>query len=312
HSNNEKTNFVGAYNELKQYYLGSNIKQKLTESEFDPSQDAKTISAIQSIKNSSNSNKLISTIGKYISSAPKEELDKDDPLYSGIIDLENIENQKPCLFQNLSNLTWLDENKNEIERDGKQLVRDIKRIWNNSYYQERSRNDKNIYELFFVEVSYGPFYQDPEPHIDDNKKKLGKLDIRIENANFKSRITTLEKVNTDLKFKIGDLEKDNTELKSKNAGLERDNEKLKSEHTNLQAQIVESKLKIKELSEKETNLQIQLTSLEVHLKTLNDQYMTLLAKFEKDEEAIKNLEKEITETNEKKDKVEKSPGRPDP
>ncbi|CAG8510179.1 5530_t:CDS:2 [Gigaspora margarita] len=54
---------------------------------------------------SSNSNKLISTIGKYISGAPKEELDKDDPLYLGIIDLENIENQKPCLFQKLSNLS---------------------------------------------------------------------------------------------------------------------------------------------------------------------------------------------------------------
>ncbi|CAG8837425.1 35881_t:CDS:2, partial [Gigaspora margarita] len=100
--------------------------------------------------------------------------------------------------------------------------------------------------------------------------------IRIENANFKSQITTLEKDNTDLKFKIGGLEKDNTELKSKNAGLERDNEKLRSEHTNLKAQIVESKLKIKELT-----------------------------KFEKDEKVIKNLEKEITETNEKKDKVKK-------
>ncbi|CAG8856340.1 39357_t:CDS:2, partial [Gigaspora margarita] len=113
HSNNEKTNFVGAYNELKQHYSGNvNSKQKLTEndrimtsvyfdlmkeirqdytkthmlsllSEFDPSQDAKTISAMQNIKNwSSNSNKLISTIGTYISGAPNEELDEDDPLYS--------------------------------------------------------------------------------------------------------------------------------------------------------------------------------------------------------------------------------------
>ncbi|CAG8846165.1 6808_t:CDS:1, partial [Gigaspora margarita] len=176
---------------------------------------------------------------------------EDDPLYSGIIDLENIENQKPCLFQKLSKLSewkqlneigltkqkmpfnqhnikaWLDDNENEVERDGKQLVHDFKRIWNNSYYQERSSlinkstfthdilpsiinfissgffkrwdqaqslsakdrdarkfgdvigyftgSDKNLYELFFVEVSYGPFHQEPEDHIDDDRKKLRKL-----------------------------------------------------------------------------------------------------------------------------------------
>ncbi|CAG8854622.1 27360_t:CDS:2, partial [Gigaspora margarita] len=36
-------------------------------------------------------------------------------------------------------------------------------------------SDKNLYELFFIEVSYGPFHQEPEDHIDDNRKKLGKL-----------------------------------------------------------------------------------------------------------------------------------------
>ncbi|CAG8449697.1 10809_t:CDS:2, partial [Dentiscutata heterogama] len=255
HLNNEKTNFVGAYNQLKQSYLESN-KQKLTEddrimtsvyfdlmkeirqdytkthmlsllvidankkfgwSEFDPSQDAKTISAMQSIKNwSSNSNKLISTIGKYISEAPKEKLNEDDSLYSGIIDSENIENQKPCLFQKLSNLSkWkqfneigltkqkmpfnqhnikacLDKNENEIEKNGKQLVRDLNRFfkrWDQAQSlsaKDRGArkfgdviryftgSDKNLYKLFFVEVSYGPFHQDPEPHIDDDKKKLEK------------------------------------------------------------------------------------------------------------------------------------------
>ncbi|CAG8827156.1 19291_t:CDS:2, partial [Gigaspora rosea] len=38
-------------------------------------------------------------------------------------------------------------------------------------------SDKNLYKLFFVEVSYGPFHQDPEPHIDDDKKKLEKLEL---------------------------------------------------------------------------------------------------------------------------------------
>ncbi|RIB01026.1 hypothetical protein C2G38_2256387 [Gigaspora rosea] len=138
----------------------------------------------------------------------------------------------------------------------------------------------------------------------DLKIKIVKYET--ENTNIRTRITTLEKDKTDLKFKIEGLEKDNTELKSKNAGLEKNNEKLRSANTNLEVQIAESKLKIKELSEKEIDLQIQLTSLEAHLKTLNDQYTTLLAKIEKDEEVIKYLEKEITETNEEKVKVEKN------
>ncbi|RIB06877.1 hypothetical protein C2G38_2216015 [Gigaspora rosea] len=183
-------------------------------SEFDPSQDAKTISAIQSIKNwSSNSNKLISTIGKYISEAPKEELDEDDPLYSGIIDSENIENQKPCLFQKISNLdewkqikeiglpkkmkpftlqnikAWFEEKEYEVERDCKRLVHDIKREINLINESTFTHNIlpfiiKLISPGFFKrwdqaqnlsakdrEVSYGPFYKDPDPHIDDDKKK---------------------------------------------------------------------------------------------------------------------------------------------
>ncbi|CAG8853286.1 41306_t:CDS:2, partial [Gigaspora margarita] len=110
---------------------------------------------------------------------------EDDPLYSGIIDLENIENQKSCLFQKLSKLTWLDDNENEIERDEKQLVHDFKpqsllakdhgaRKFGDiiGYF---TGSDKNLYELFFVEVSYGPFHQEPEDHIDNDRKKLGKL-----------------------------------------------------------------------------------------------------------------------------------------
>ncbi|CAG8848562.1 11697_t:CDS:2, partial [Gigaspora margarita] len=202
YTNTDKNNFVVAYNELKQKYSESNIKSKLTEAdkdltkvyydllkeirkdytkshtltlllieiirnfgwiEFDPSEDAKKISAIQNIKNwSTNKNKLLSTIGNYISAAPKNELSVDDPLYSGIIDPENIISLKPSLLKNLENLEewkqinttdlpvkeitfsqqeiklWLDESENEEIRDGKQLVHDIKRIWANRYYQERS------------------------------------------------------------------------------------------------------------------------------------------------------------------------------
>ncbi|CAG8855573.1 20761_t:CDS:2, partial [Gigaspora margarita] len=94
------------------------------------------------------------------------------------------------------------------ERDGKQLVHDFKRIWNNSYYQERSSliNESTfIHDILpsiinfislgffkhwdqaqslsakdrsaqkFGNVSYGPFHQEPEDHIDDDRKKLEKL-----------------------------------------------------------------------------------------------------------------------------------------
>ncbi|CAG8765728.1 33278_t:CDS:2, partial [Racocetra persica] len=138
HSNSEKINFVDAYNELKQYYLGSKIKQKLTEND-------KSITKVYFDLMKEIHNKLISTIGKYISETPKEELDEDNPLYSGIIDLENIKSQKPCLFQKISNLNewkqlneiglpkqkipfnqqnikaWLKKNENKVERNGKQL-----------------------------------------------------------------------------------------------------------------------------------------------------------------------------------------------
>ncbi|CAG8705558.1 2467_t:CDS:1, partial [Dentiscutata heterogama] len=36
-------------------------------------------------------------------------------------------------------------------------------------------SDKSLYEIFFVEVSYRLFYKDPEPYIDEDKIKLGKL-----------------------------------------------------------------------------------------------------------------------------------------
>ncbi|CAG8828231.1 14691_t:CDS:2, partial [Gigaspora margarita] len=220
--------------------------------EFDPLQDAKTISAVQSIKNwSTNSNKLLSVIGNYIDDAPKEKLDADNPLYSGIIDAENIKDQKTSLFKKIQDLdewkklnkidlpkkevlfnqqtikVWFEKNENEVEQNSKQLVHDIKRIWNNLYYQERSilinestfthdillsiihfispgffkcwdqaqslsakdhgvqkfgdvigyitRNNKTQFEVLFVEVSYGPFHKDLEPHIDEDKRKLGKL-----------------------------------------------------------------------------------------------------------------------------------------
>ncbi|CAG8830605.1 37806_t:CDS:2, partial [Gigaspora margarita] len=187
YTNTDKNNFVVAYNELNQKYSESNIKSKLIETnkdltkvyydllkeihrdytkshmltlllidvirnfgwmEFDPSEDAKKISAIQSIKN--------------ISNAPKDELSVDDPLYSGIIDTENIINLKPSLLKDLEVLEewkqintidllvkeitfsqkeikhWLYESENQEIRDGKQLVHDIRRIWMNNYYQERS------------------------------------------------------------------------------------------------------------------------------------------------------------------------------
>ncbi|CAG8794241.1 16149_t:CDS:2, partial [Gigaspora margarita] len=72
--------------------------------EFDPSNDVRTITAIQNIQRwSSNEN------GDYISKAPKEELLTDDPLYSGIIDTENIETQKPSLLQTIQNLDECNE-----------------------------------------------------------------------------------------------------------------------------------------------------------------------------------------------------------
>ncbi|CAG8747229.1 15249_t:CDS:2, partial [Dentiscutata heterogama] len=113
YTNADKNNFVAAYNELKQKYLDSNIKSKLTEDdkvltnvyydllkeirrdftkshtltlflidairnfgwiEFDPSENAKMISAIQNIKNIS------------------------------IIDPENIISLKPSLLKSLENL----------------------------------------------------------------------------------------------------------------------------------------------------------------------------------------------------------------
>ncbi|CAG8790362.1 10356_t:CDS:2, partial [Cetraspora pellucida] len=132
YTNNDKNNFVAAYNELKQKYLESNIKPRLTKVdkdltkvyydlikkdytksyiltlllieiirnfgwiEFDSSENAKKILAIQNIKNwSINKNKLLLTIRNYISAAPKNELSVNDPLYSDIIDPENIISLKP-------------------------------------------------------------------------------------------------------------------------------------------------------------------------------------------------------------------------
>ncbi|CAG8515765.1 hypothetical protein C2G38_2163038 [Gigaspora rosea] len=262
----EKTNFVAAYNNFKQKYLENNIKEKLSDndrnitkvyfdlmkeipnnykktytlslllieanrnfgwSEFDPSHDAKTISAIQSIKNwSSNNNKLLLAIGDYISEAPEEEIDEDD-LYIWLNEIGIPIKEMP--FNQKKTLAWLEEKENEVERDSKQLVCNIKCIWNNPYYQKKSSlineptfthdilpsiinfispgflkhwnqaqslsatergaqkfgdvigyvtgSNKNLYELFFVEVSYRPFHQDPEPHINEDKKKLGKLEL---------------------------------------------------------------------------------------------------------------------------------------
>ncbi|CAG8738613.1 2772_t:CDS:2, partial [Gigaspora rosea] len=112
--------------------------------EFDPSNDVKTIAAIQNIQSwSSNENKLLSAIGDYISKATEEELLIDDPLYSGIIDTENIETQKPRLLQTIQKLdewneSWVEESEDEVEKCSKQIIYDLKRIWDNKYYQERS------------------------------------------------------------------------------------------------------------------------------------------------------------------------------
>ncbi|RIB14747.1 hypothetical protein C2G38_2194161 [Gigaspora rosea] len=130
--------------------------------EFDPSNDVKTIAAIQNIQSwSSNENKLLSAIGDYISKATEEELLIDDPLYSGIIDTENIETQKPRLLQTIQKLdewnevktisipkkemaislltikSWVEESEDEVEKCSKQIIYDLKRIWDNKYYQER-------------------------------------------------------------------------------------------------------------------------------------------------------------------------------
>ncbi|CAG8833311.1 28901_t:CDS:2, partial [Gigaspora margarita] len=166
--------------------------------EFDPSEDAKMISAIQNIKN--------------------VKLSVDNPLYSGIIDSENIISLKPSLLKSLENLEeW--KQINSIDLPVKEIM--------NRHYQERSSlinkstfthnilssiinfispkifkhwdqaqslsakdcgvrkfgnvigyitgSDKILYEVFFVEVSYGPFHKDPEPHINEDKIKLGKL-----------------------------------------------------------------------------------------------------------------------------------------
>ncbi|CAG8845967.1 20165_t:CDS:2, partial [Gigaspora margarita] len=122
--------------------------------------------------------------------------------------------------------------------------------------------------------------------------------LRIDNIKYNSKFTALEKECTELRSK-------NVELKSINEGLEKENFKLKSMNTNLGAQIADSKLKIKELNQKEMDLQIQLTSLKARLNDLNDQHMAILTKNEKDEKAIKELEKELKETIFEKDKVEK-------
>ncbi|RIB29028.1 hypothetical protein C2G38_2239175 [Gigaspora rosea] len=59
----------------------------------------------------------------------EEELLIDNPLYSGIIDTENIETQKPTLLQTIQKLDEWNEQTNNLC---------LKRIWDNKYYQERS------------------------------------------------------------------------------------------------------------------------------------------------------------------------------
>ncbi|CAG8592314.1 1996_t:CDS:2, partial [Racocetra persica] len=112
--------------------------------EFDPSEDAKKISAIQNIKNwFTNKNKLLLTIRNYITTAPKNELSVDDSLYS-------------------------DQAQSLSAKD-----RGVRKFGDVIGYFTGS--DKILYEIFFVEVSYGLFYKDSEPHIDEDKIKLGKL-----------------------------------------------------------------------------------------------------------------------------------------
>ncbi|RIB20712.1 hypothetical protein C2G38_2178602 [Gigaspora rosea] len=125
-----------------QYEILIEANRKFRWTEFDPSQDARTILAVQNIKNwSTNSNKLLSAIRNYIEDAPNLELYADDPLY--YLDewkkLNEINLPKKELpFNQQAIKVWFEENENEIEENCKQLVQDIRHIWSNSYYQERS------------------------------------------------------------------------------------------------------------------------------------------------------------------------------
>ena len=70
---------------------------------------------------------MLSAIGDYILEALEEEVDEDDPLYLGIIDVENIKNKKTSLFQKLKNLNeW--KQLNEIGIPIKEMLFNQKNI----------------------------------------------------------------------------------------------------------------------------------------------------------------------------------------
>lgn len=196
---------------------------------------------------SNNSENVIATIGENVNLL---NLDENDPLLSGIFDVENIKGNHPSVSNKLSQEDWERFSKNELNiekipfvdakiikwieqkktyslrKSFKLLIDEIKVIWNNQYYQKRSHlineatfthdllvpilkfiapsyfkrwdqaqcfsskergvlkyvdivgsveNNNRLFELFFVEVSHGPFHPHPEDHINEDDHKLSKL-----------------------------------------------------------------------------------------------------------------------------------------
>ncbi|CAG8540409.1 31127_t:CDS:2 [Gigaspora margarita] len=156
YTNTDKNNFVVAYNKLNQKYSGSNIKSKLTETNKDLTKvyyDLLKEIRRDYTKSHTLTLLLIDVIRNF--GWMKFDLSEDAKKISAIqsiIDTENIINLKPSLLKDLEDLEewkkintidlpvkeitfsqkeiklWLDERENQEIKDGKQLVHDIRRI----------------------------------------------------------------------------------------------------------------------------------------------------------------------------------------
>jgi len=179
-------------------------------------------------------------------------LNDDDPLLSGIIDVDHFKSKHSTIYDEIRKSDWEDfsevaledsiipikddkitkwvekaKNKNlSLTKSIKTLIGDFVLIWKNNFYQNRSvlinestfthdvlapimnfiapnffkrwdqaqslssknrgvikfvdtigniTSNDEIFELFFVEVSHGPFHPNPEKHIEEDNYKLTKL-----------------------------------------------------------------------------------------------------------------------------------------
>ncbi|CAG8627786.1 30572_t:CDS:2 [Gigaspora margarita] len=152
-------------------------------------------------------------------------------------------------------------------------------------------------------------------------------ELKVKNKKVEERNHALETENSNLKVKNKEIEERSNALESQNIILKTENAELKlkdddqtklktiyavlvSEHENLilsnkelEAKITQSENKFKDINKRYGELLTEHSNLEVIYTTLEGNYKALQAHSGKNEIEIKNLEKELKEIQDEKDKV---------